>query len=139
MKLCYCLCLIIFLAIIVWFIKIAIFQDVQTTLLLKASIVLIIVVTSLMFCNKASIIQEIITPLVCLFGIWFILSVPLFVYHMWDEQAYNDVSSKLVRTSSLKTSKPNIILVTFDALTARNMSVYGYHRETTPFISHCIR
>jgi arylsulfatase A-like enzyme len=32
-------------------------------------------------------------------------------------------------------SRPNIILVTFDAMTARDMSVYGYHRGTTPFIS----
>ncbi|NIR07741.1 MAG: sulfatase-like hydrolase/transferase, partial [Candidatus Aminicenantes bacterium] len=30
---------------------------------------------------------------------------------------------------------PNIILVTFDTLTARDMSVYGYGMPTTPFIS----
>jgi arylsulfatase A-like enzyme len=32
-------------------------------------------------------------------------------------------------------NRPNILLVTFDALTSRDMSVYGYHRLTTPFIS----
>ncbi|MBI5739318.1 MAG: sulfatase, partial [Nitrospirae bacterium] len=31
--------------------------------------------------------------------------------------------------------RPNILLVTYDALTAKDMSLYGYHRETTPFIS----
>jgi hypothetical protein len=27
---------------------------------------------------------------------------------------------------------PNVIILLFDAMTARNLSVYGYHRETTP-------
>ncbi|MBI5665233.1 MAG: sulfatase [Nitrospirae bacterium] len=39
-----------------------------------------------------------------------------------------------MHTSSSETTPPNIILVTFDALTARDMSLYGYHRPTTPFI-----
>ena len=30
---------------------------------------------------------------------------------------------------------PNIIIILFDAMSARNMSLYGYPRETTPFIS----
>src|SRR5712691_5740932 len=30
------------------------------------------------------------------------------------------------------TNLPNVIVVLFDAMTARNLSVYGYHRETTP-------
>jgi arylsulfatase A-like enzyme len=37
--------------------------------------------------------------------------------------------------SATDSIRPNIILVTFDALTARDMSLYGYHRPTTPFIS----
>jgi arylsulfatase A-like enzyme len=37
--------------------------------------------------------------------------------------------------SITSSKKPlNIILVTFDALNAEDMSVYGYHRPTTPFI-----
>jgi arylsulfatase A-like enzyme len=35
---------------------------------------------------------------------------------------------------SLK-NRPNIILLASDGLNAENMSVYGYHRETTPFIA----
>jgi arylsulfatase A-like enzyme len=30
---------------------------------------------------------------------------------------------------------PNIIIILFDAMSARNMSLYGYPRETTPFLS----
>ncbi len=30
------------------------------------------------------------------------------------------------------TSLPNVIIVLFDAMTASNLSLYGYHRETTP-------
>lgn len=29
-------------------------------------------------------------------------------------------------------SLPNILILVFDALSARNMSIYGYHRQTTP-------
>ena len=28
--------------------------------------------------------------------------------------------------------KPNVIIMVFDAMTARNLSLYGYHRKTTP-------
>src|SRR5688572_25060667 len=39
-------------------------------------------------------------------------------------------------------SKPNIIVLLFDAMTARNLSVYGYSRNTTPnlekFAEHAI-
>ena len=29
---------------------------------------------------------------------------------------------------------PNIIVILFDAMSARNLSLYGYPRETTPFL-----
>ncbi|MEM3101694.1 MAG: sulfatase-like hydrolase/transferase, partial [Candidatus Nitrosotenuis sp.] len=35
--------------------------------------------------------------------------------------------------------RPNIILVTFDAMAAREMSLYGYSRKTTPFIDEWAR
>jgi hypothetical protein len=34
--------------------------------------------------------------------------------------------------SNQNKSLPNVIIVLFDAMTARNLSVYGYHRDTTP-------
>ncbi len=80
------------------------------------------------------IIQERITPLVWLFGFIVISSVPLVAYYTWSKP---DRKELFKDTNSLVTNevRPNIILVTFDALAARNMSVYGYNRETTPFIS----
>jgi arylsulfatase A-like enzyme len=130
---------------------------VQTTLQLKLTVFLCVVLGAMfltwLFRNKAErwigIIQERITPLVrllgiiqgqitlwvWLFGIWFILSVPLVAYHTWIKQTDNVVSQKINQAFIADKSRPNIILVTFDTLTARDMSVYGYHRPTTPFIT----
>jgi len=45
-----------------------------------------------------------------------------------------NIASKTNPTSFQEsTKKPNIILVTFDSLSAHNMSVYGYERKTTPY------
>lgn len=48
-----------------------------------------------------------------------------------------DNSSRILELSEKAKSKgengPNIILITFDALSAKDMSLYGYHRKTTPF------
>lgn len=30
--------------------------------------------------------------------------------------------------------RPNILVIILDAVRARNCSLYGYHRETTPFL-----
>ncbi|MBI5675453.1 MAG: sulfatase [Nitrospirae bacterium] len=77
------------------------------------------------------VMQERITPLVWLFGVLIIFSVPFVSYHKWFKKS----DDKVVRgTTVADVNRPNIILVTFDALTAREMSAYGYHRETTPFI-----
>lgn len=50
---------------------------------------------------------------------------------------FRDQSALLVQESqsSSATSRPNIILLSTDGLNAESMSVYGYERETTPFIS----
>jgi arylsulfatase A-like enzyme len=81
------------------------------------------------------IIQNSITPLVWLFGIIVVLSVPLVSYHTWFKGAGKKISKEIIQPSVADKNRPNIILVTFDAMTARNMSLYGYHRQTTPFIS----
>lgn len=79
-------------------------------------------------------IQGRITLLVWLFGIFVILSIPLVAYHAWFKQANNILPAEISQ-SSTPVNHPNFILITFDALTARDMSVYGYHKKTTPFIS----
>ncbi len=43
--------------------------------------------------------------------------------------------TRKTRRSSRQPSQPNIILVTFDALCAEDMSCYGYHLDTTPSIA----
>lgn len=41
--------------------------------------------------------------------------------------------AQLGKETKIKGNKPNIILITFDALSARDMSLYGYYRKTTPY------
>jgi arylsulfatase A-like enzyme len=49
-------------------------------------------------------------------------------------------TSKLpARAARAKPSSPNILLVTFDALSAEDMSLYGYHLPTTPNIDSLAR
>jgi arylsulfatase A-like enzyme len=77
--------------------------------------------------------QEIITPLVWLFGIFVFLSIPLVAYNTWIKNPVFIQES--VNHPSMDKNRPNILLITFDAMTAEDMSVYGYQRSTTPFIN----
>ena len=49
--------------------------------------------------------------------------------------AAGTVSSLTARFPRQADSRPNIIVILFDAMSARNMSLYGYGRETTPELS----
>ncbi len=80
------------------------------------------------------IIQNHITPLVWLFGIFVFFSAPVVIYQTWFADTDRKFSSEVIRNSGMEKNRPNFILVTFDAMSARNMSLYGYHRETTPFM-----
>jgi len=44
----------------------------------------------------------------------------------------NVISTQLSSSPDQNMALPNVIIVVFDAMTARNLSVYGYHRKTTP-------
>jgi arylsulfatase A-like enzyme len=46
--------------------------------------------------------------------------------------ALSYLSPRGLSTLSGQAAAPNIIVIVFDAMTARNLSVYGYPRETTP-------
>jgi arylsulfatase A-like enzyme len=81
------------------------------------------------------VIQNRITPLVSLYGILVLLSVPVVAYHVLGKNSDTKRTENLTSSYSTTENRPNIILVTFDALSAHNMSVYGYHRPTTPFIN----
>ncbi|MBI5194686.1 MAG: sulfatase-like hydrolase/transferase [Nitrospirae bacterium] len=126
------------LLVIIWTAKLLLFQQ-KTTLQLKMAVLFCTVLISIFLTrlsrNKLSAVHELITPLVLLFGIWLVLSFPLVIYHTWLKEKHNVISKEMRPDSNIYKKQPNIILVTFDALTARNMSVYGYYKETTPFIS----
>ncbi|NOZ69775.1 MAG: sulfatase-like hydrolase/transferase [Deferribacteres bacterium] len=128
----------------VWFGKRLVWPDVKTTFLLKSALFICIAFASLSaawLCRGRArqwmdTVQERITPLVWLFGIFIVLSVPLVTYHAWIKKPDNVTSQKILPSSAAdRGSRPNIILLTFDALTARDMSVYGYERPVTPFIN----
>ncbi len=128
---------------IVWASKKLIWPYVQTTLQIKLLAVISIILLSVMLAwllrNKAerltSALFERITPLVCFFGIIAGLSFPLVAYYVLLEPSHKTIFVEAAEYSESKKHKPNIILVTYDALTAKDMSVYGYNKQTTPFIS----
>ncbi|MBI5675450.1 MAG: sulfatase-like hydrolase/transferase [Nitrospirae bacterium] len=63
------------------------------------------------------------------------LSVLLVSYQTLRRQTDKAASQKTTKSTEVDKPLPNILLVTYDALTAREMSLYDYHRPTTPFIS----
>ena len=84
------------------------------------------------------IIDEIntrITPLVWLFAVLLIIAVPLSFLKQAAAGSEPHNSSVSKKTNSSNEKRPNIVLVTMDALTAFDMQLYGYKRQTTPFIS----
>lgn len=80
-------------------------------------------------------IKSNITPIVWLFGIFVFLSIPLVAYRTLGHNEQPGKPQTALEQEKADKTRPNIILVTFDALTARDMSVYGYTKQTTPFIS----
>ena len=123
-----------------WKAKKILWPNIQTTFSVKLAVLLSVVLLSIyltwLFRAKASgwveAVQERVFPLVLIFGALIVVSVPVVGYYT----LFKGVDLIAEKTSSgAQEKKPNIILVTFDALSAREMSLYGYHKETTPFIS----
>jgi len=84
--------------------------------------------------NWMQLIQDRITPLVWLFITAIILSQFVVIYHTWIKQPEKSVSHADENSAEDGRDRPNIVLVIYDALTSCDMSGYGYHRTTTPFI-----
>lgn len=131
-----------------WKLKKIIWPYVQTTVQIKVAVFLCISIVSIftvwLFRDKAGrwadIIQERITPLLWLFVLFVIMAVPVVAYCTWTGGTYITGPQKITRSFIAdKKNRPNIILVTFDALAARHMSVYGYDRATTPFMKKWAR
>lgn len=75
-----------------------------------------------------------ITPLVWLFALLFVLAIPFSLFNTESIEA-KAAPEDISYADSLGKKRPNIIFVVMDALTARDMQLYGYKRPTTPFIS----
>jgi arylsulfatase A-like enzyme len=73
-----------------------------------------------------------ITPLFWLFLFLLILAMPFYGSLFLRHFEAKGVSDSNVPSNE---KRPNIILVTWDAMSAQDMEVYGYFRPTTPFIS----
>jgi arylsulfatase A-like enzyme len=133
---------VILFGLTIWIAKILIWPDTFVSPVLKVTIFSTITAASsiltLLFRDKSAqwmnIVNERITPLV-----WLYLSVVLLSFLPVIYFALSNLSAKTSAQDStefitLDKNRPNIILITFDALTARDMSAYGYQKDTTPFI-----
>ncbi len=80
-------------------------------------------------------LQDRITPLVWFFSLIVGISIPVVAFYAIWEPPANTTTNRNTEVMETNMSRPNIVLVTYDALTAKDMSIYGYHRDTTPFIS----
>lgn len=87
-----------------------------------------------------SIFKSIFYNIIDLFNKPAIVAVPLsiiyFVIFMLSNSTLPPSAgapSKVSPSSGALVEKPNVILITFDALSANNMSLYGYERKTTPY------
>lgn len=136
---------LVFVGAVFWIGKRQAFPLLQTSFQMKVIVLLVAagvsIVTAWLLRNISgqwlNIILERIRPLVYLFGILVVCSVPFVIYHTFSFSAFNDpqVIQQPDTLSSKDINAPNIILVTFDALSTRDMSLYHYGRTTTPFIS----
>ncbi len=79
-------------------------------------------------------LNDSITLIVWLFVFLLILAVPFSVFKKGSSNAFIPESSAHI-TAHEEKNRPNIILVTMDTLTAMDMQVYGYERQTTPFLT----
>ena len=134
----------IVMAVSAWIGKKMIWSDIQTSRQLKLMVIAFISCAAIplawLLRNKAGLwinaIRERTTPLVWLFTICVMLSLLLVGFHMWGKHSNEVISPGVTKSTASESNnkRPNILLVTFDALSALDMSVYGYHPETTPFI-----
>ncbi|RJQ18467.1 MAG: DUF4976 domain-containing protein [Nitrospiraceae bacterium] len=81
-------------------------------------------------------IAQRITPVASLFALLFIFAVLFTAF----QKNTSEIKSESVQLSKIKTEdqfkkRPDIIMVVWDTLTAQDMSMYGYNRPTTPFLS----
>lgn len=134
----------ILMAALAWIGKKTIWTDMETSFQLKLAVIIFMSCAAIpltwLLRSKAVLwinaIQERIVPLIWLFTILLMLSLPFVGFHMWGNNSNKLISPGVTKSTAAEPDKtrPNFLLVTYDSLTSRNMSVYGYYRETTPFM-----
>lgn len=97
--------------------------------------VLIAMLLTWLLRNALQTIQQRIKPLVWIFGFFVFLSVPVISFKLWWGISLTGVTENPDVNYVSNQIRPDIILITFDSLTVENMSLYGYKRLTTPFIT----
>ncbi|MBC8550386.1 MAG: sulfatase-like hydrolase/transferase [Nitrospira sp.] len=135
-----CMLVLFISGVSVWGLKRYIVPDYQTSFALKIAVALIVVAVSFTVTWIArgkseryiSALNDRITPLVWIFGAFILFSVPYVGYVLLT--AGPPAPEQYIPTADIE-ERPNILLVTFDTMTSRDMSLYGYDRPTTPFIS----
>jgi arylsulfatase len=135
----------IILGLLSWICKQLLLSNIETSFQLKilvlTSVSIISIYLTWLFQTKTEkwieSINNRLTPLVLIFGLLMIFSLSLVTYVIFFKDS-NEKIQAVARDEASSTkpaaNKPNIILVTFDGLSPRHMSVYGYKRPTTPFI-----
>ncbi|GAB4544541.1 MAG: hypothetical protein Fur0020_13840 [Thermodesulfovibrionia bacterium] len=130
---------------IVWRLKKVFFIDVHTSTVTKIIVFIMVLLSSVLLTflirKRANayieVLVERLRPLIWIFGSLVFLSSLIVLYNMrWE---YNTSLPAILGNNKASINRPNIILVTFDALASREMSLYGYHRKTTPFIDEWAR
>lgn len=71
----------------------------------------------------------------------FLVLSSIFVFPFMQKIAYGQarIASNLPSTLSMRTQRPNILLMVMDTARAKNMSMYGYKRPTTPHLHEFAR
>jgi len=69
-------------------------------------------------------------PVICITMCSIIWLTVIFAHTLSEKQTGLGIQPQDLTGHNVK--RPNIILLTFDALTTKDMSLHGYHRETTP-------
>ncbi len=82
---------------------------------------------------KSNFIEEFVkffSPLPQICFLLAVFSLLIFLPRFFQRDSYIEKYTKIVLNDDL----PNIIFIVFDALSSEHMSLYGYKKETTPFI-----